>query len=238
MHISSGFGVSDSAHVDHTHKGLDFAMPQGSPIHALHSGVVTKVSHDGGFGNAVWMKFPDGYTAVYGHMNEVFVKARSKVRDQDIIGTVGSTGHSTGPHLHLGIMDNHGQWIDPNAYIHPQVVVNVGGHPIHHSLTPDQWKDQVETWGQQLFGIPKGVWNAGTPHAHVIDPQNAFTQALIQLFEGLGKALLHVGPSILLVVCCGSILGAMIGSMRCRHWAGVSALGTIVCKVMDNYVGG
>lgn len=249
MHVSSGFHDADSAHVDHLHQGIDFAVPLGTPVHSFHAGVVAKVTHEGakGFGDAVWVRFTDGHTAVFGHLHNVFVRAGDKVRDNDIIGTSGNSGHSTGPHLHLGIMDAKGRWIDPNVYLH---VHNAMAIPFGPSVTqthdpslvptPDsvtQWKDQVETWGQQLFGIPRGVWHAGTPSAHVIDPQNAFTQALIQLFEGVGKASLHAGPGILTVVCLGSILGAMLGSMRCRHWAGVSALGTVVVKVMDNYVG-
>ncbi|MFB5192708.1 M23 family metallopeptidase [Alicyclobacillus fastidiosus] len=244
MRISTGYGVTDAAHTDHIHQGIDFAVPAGTPVHSFEPGVVVNVTHEGtqGFGNAVWVKFQDGYTAVFGHLQTVSVRVGDKVQPDEVIATVGSTGHSTGPHLHLGIRDQIGHWVDPNAYlhqVHDPVVVKVGGDTISHlQAASDQWKDQVETWGQQLFGIPKDLWDAGTPHAHVIDPQNAITQALFEVFKEIGKALLHLAPGLLLVVCCGAILGAMIGSLKCRSIAGVSVLGTIIAKVMDNYAGG
>lgn len=226
MRISTGYGVMDSTHTDHVHQGIDFAVDAGTSVHSIEPGVVVNVTHEGaqGFGNAVWVKFQDGYTAVYGHLQSVDVRVGDKVTPDSILGAVGSTGHSTGPHLHLGIRNQAGHWVDPNAYL--------------HQSASDQWKDQVETWGQQLFGIPKGIWDAGTPHAHVIDPSNALTQALFEVFKEIGIAFLHLAPGLLLVVCCAAILGAMIGSLKCRSIAGVSALGTIIAKVMDNYVGG
>lgn len=100
-----------------------------------------------------------------------------------------------------------------------------------------QWKDNAEDWLHYLFGLPKGTFDTSQDGAgltqHIADN---ITQALGGVAKDVGLFLLHMAPGILLVVCMGSILGMMIGSERCKHWASVSALGTLVMQVVNHLV--
>ncbi len=96
------------------HRGLDIAMPTGTPIRAGLSGTVRYVGHDPVMGNYIIIN-ADGveHTMKYGHCDEVRVSAGDKVvAGETVIGTVGNTGQSTGPHLHLEILEN-GEYINP-----------------------------------------------------------------------------------------------------------------------------
>jgi murein DD-endopeptidase MepM/ murein hydrolase activator NlpD len=122
VQFTSGFGPRSHpirGGVRH-HNGIDLAAPTGTPTTALRSGVVTKVANDpNGYGNYVEVKMNDGKYALYGHLDSVSVKVGQTVVQGQVVGKVGSTGGSTGPHLHLSIFnsdtDNHG--IDPVAYL-------------------------------------------------------------------------------------------------------------------------
>lgn len=99
------------------HYGIDMAAPTGTPIYATRSGVVTDAKYqDGGAGYYVWISHGDGYSSVYMHMDKFIVKEGQYVQAGEIIGYVGSTGGSTGPHLHFGITYNR-TYVNPLNYI-------------------------------------------------------------------------------------------------------------------------
>jgi len=109
--LSSSFGNRRHPISGYTrlHKGTDFAAPTGTPIYAAGNGVVERASRYGGYGNYVRIKHANGYKTAYAHMSRYGpgVKAGKRVRQGDIIGYVGSTGASTGPHLHYEVyIDN------------------------------------------------------------------------------------------------------------------------------------
>lgn len=87
------------------HVGVDFAAPTGTPVMACLDGTVLEakegVTWGGSYGKAVVIDHGDGVRAVYAHLSEIDVKAKQKVKQGDVIGKVGSTGNSSGPHLHL-----------------------------------------------------------------------------------------------------------------------------------------
>jgi murein DD-endopeptidase MepM/ murein hydrolase activator NlpD len=85
------------------HKGVDIAAPTGTPIHAAAEGTVliARNGWNGGFGNYVVMQHPNGVKTLYAHMSRLGTTPGAKVSQGEIIGYVGSTGHSTGPHLHF-----------------------------------------------------------------------------------------------------------------------------------------
>ena len=123
--ISSGFGarqVAGCSFCSTFHQGVDFAPGRGTPIHVVAAGTVIKVqADDGGFGNDVWVQHDvDGkqFVSVYGHMedNSFMVTQGQQVAAGDELGLVGSTGNSTGPHLHLEIHLN-GIPVDPLAWL-------------------------------------------------------------------------------------------------------------------------
>jgi murein DD-endopeptidase MepM/ murein hydrolase activator NlpD len=99
------------------HEGVDMSAPQGTPIYAAKSGKVTRTSYQaGGAGYYVSINHGDGFTSVYMHMTHYIVSPGQYVNAGQVIGYVGSTGGSTGPHLHFGIAYN-GTYVNPMKYV-------------------------------------------------------------------------------------------------------------------------
>lgn len=93
--------------------GIDIAASVGSAIHPIAGGVVQSVGNDARSGNFVVIKHPDGHTSSYSHMAQVSVKQGDPVDGAGVLGTVGMTGHTTGPHVHLRTKDSSGKDVDP-----------------------------------------------------------------------------------------------------------------------------
>jgi len=112
--FSSSYGYRrDPFNLSHQfHAGIDIALPNGSPIVAVRSGQVEFAGWNGGYGRMVLIKHTDGYTSIYGHMSRFIVSSGQSVRAGQTIGYVGSTGYSTGPHLHFELR-RYGQLLDP-----------------------------------------------------------------------------------------------------------------------------
>lgn len=113
--IASGYGMRiDPVYgTPKMHNGLDFTAPQGTPIYATGNGVVkTAGFSDGGYGNHVEINHGYGYKTLYGHMVKIKVRAGQKVKRGEVIGWVGSTGKSTGPHCHYEVHIN-GNEVNP-----------------------------------------------------------------------------------------------------------------------------
>ncbi len=113
--IASGFGyrIDPIYKTVKLHAGLDFAAPQGTPIFATANGRVTIAGNTAdGYGNHVVINHGYGYETLYGHMVRVKARAGQLVKRGEVIGWVGSTGKSTGPHCHYEVHKN-GQKIDP-----------------------------------------------------------------------------------------------------------------------------
>ncbi|WP_203309044.1 MULTISPECIES: M23 family metallopeptidase [Sphingomonas] len=96
------------------HKGLDIGAPYGAPIYAVLDGTVQSAGRSGGYGNFVKLAHPAGLASGYGHMSRIAVARGQHVRQGQVIGYVGSTGLSTGPHLHWEVWRN-GQTINPRS---------------------------------------------------------------------------------------------------------------------------
>ena len=100
------------------HNGIDMACAQGTPIYATRAGTVTVASFQaGGAGNYVSINHGDGFSSIYMHMTHYIVSVGQRVSAGQVIGYVGSTGISTGPHLHFGI-SYAGSYVNPLAYIY------------------------------------------------------------------------------------------------------------------------
>ena len=108
--LSSGFGVRRHPILGYSklHTGADFAAGAGTPVLAAGDGVVKKASRFGGYGNYIRLKHADGYDTAYAHLSRYAkgVRPGAKVRQGQVIGYVGSTGRSTGPHLHYEVLLN------------------------------------------------------------------------------------------------------------------------------------
>jgi murein DD-endopeptidase MepM/ murein hydrolase activator NlpD len=116
--VTSGFGYRPDP-LDRTrkfHDGIDLAAPEGSPIHVLRPGVVTFAGKAGGYGNLVVVDHGDGLETRYGHCASLAVKPGDRVSAGDTVATVGSTGRSTGPHVHYEVRRD-GIPVDPTEVI-------------------------------------------------------------------------------------------------------------------------
>ena len=103
--------------VNRMHNGIDMACPSGTPIYATRAGTVDTASYQaGGAGNYVQINHGDGYRSIYMHMTHYTVRSGQSVKQGQVIGYCGSTGASTGPHLHFGISYN-GSYVNPANYI-------------------------------------------------------------------------------------------------------------------------
>ena len=121
--IGSGFGyrIDPVYKVRKFHAGLDFTSPQGTPIYATADGTVKMAGFDNsGFGNHVIINHGYGYETLYGHMVRVKARSGQSVKRGDVIGYVGSTGKSTGPHCHYEVHRN-GVPVDPVYYFYNDV---------------------------------------------------------------------------------------------------------------------
>lgn len=99
------------------HHGIDLAGPVGLPLKAMSGGVVTFAGQQSGYGNIVQIKYWDGTVSYYGHMNAVSVKVGDAVNPGQVVGQLGNSGQSTGPHLHLEIHPGGGADVDPQPWI-------------------------------------------------------------------------------------------------------------------------
>lgn len=114
--ISSRYGVSSSIRSS-THTGLDIQAAQGTPIKVISNGTVTHAAKAGAYGYLVKVDHSNGVETWYAHTSKMYVKPGQKVKAGDVIALVGSTGNSTGPHLHLEIRIN-GKHVNPQQYLY------------------------------------------------------------------------------------------------------------------------
>lgn len=113
------------------HHGTDFSAKYGTPIYAIRSGKVIFAGINGGYGKVVKIRHTKGYTSFYAHQSKIKVKSGQNVAKGEVIGYIGSTGRSTGPHLHLGLMKND-VWLDPMSLLGKK-------EKISYYVTKDIW---------------------------------------------------------------------------------------------------
>jgi murein DD-endopeptidase MepM/ murein hydrolase activator NlpD len=110
-HLTAGFGEYGLWSSYHT--GLDFAAPSGTPIYAVANGTISSASYDGSYGNKTVETLEDGTELWYCHQTSFTVSSGEVVQAGELIGYIGSTGHVTGPHLHLEVRPGGGDPVDP-----------------------------------------------------------------------------------------------------------------------------
>lgn len=123
--ITQGYGDTDTSAF---HTGIDYGLPAGTPVLASEAGTVVFSGWDNtGYGNCVIIQHGDGNATLYAHLNKVMVFTGNKVRKSQIIGYSGSTGNSTGPHLHFEARHT---WSDYRSHFDPMTL------PLHTSIEP------------------------------------------------------------------------------------------------------
>jgi murein DD-endopeptidase MepM/ murein hydrolase activator NlpD len=115
---SASFGQAGSW-ASGRHTGQDFAAPTGTPVRAVTTGTIVNAGNEGAYGNQVVIDHGDGTYSQYAHLSTIDVAAGQQIHTGATIGTVGSTGNSTGPHLHFEIRTtpHYGSAIDPIAWL-------------------------------------------------------------------------------------------------------------------------
>jgi murein DD-endopeptidase MepM/ murein hydrolase activator NlpD len=119
LNISSEYGLRRNPFGGFSyemHSGIDFRGPIGTPIYATAPGVVAVAQFSGGYGNHVLIDHGYGYETLYGHLSKLEVAAGDRIQRGDLIGRLGSTGRSSGPHLHYEVHRN-GQPVNPRPYL-------------------------------------------------------------------------------------------------------------------------
>ncbi|MFD5398659.1 M23 family metallopeptidase [Streptomyces sp. NPDC127097] len=121
--LGSTFGLAGS-HWSHNHSGQDFVVPTGTPVKSVHKGTVVKAGPYGGgdgpaYGNAIVIKHDNGMYTQYAHLSQIGVNVGQQVGTGDKIGLSGSTGNSTGPHLHFEVRTgpDYGTGIEPTGFL-------------------------------------------------------------------------------------------------------------------------
>jgi murein DD-endopeptidase MepM/ murein hydrolase activator NlpD len=122
-HLTARFGMAGGLWSSN-HTGLDFAAPSGTPIVAVANGVITKAGPAGAYGNQTIETLADGTEIWYCHQSSIGVSVGETVTSGTQIGTVGSTGNTTGPHLHLEVRPGGGDPVDPDQAL------------VFHGVTP------------------------------------------------------------------------------------------------------
>ena len=117
-HLSSPFGwrVDPFRHSRMWHPGMDMAAPKGSPATAAADGVVVFAGWRNGYGNMVEIQHESGFSTRYGHLSKIIATEGQRVNAGDLVGLVGSTGRSTGPHLHFEVRKD-GNVLNPYPFI-------------------------------------------------------------------------------------------------------------------------
>lgn len=128
----SGFGyrMHPIYKIRKMHEGIDFAAPRGTPIYATGDGVIIAAGQERGYGNRIMISHGYGYVTKYAHMSKFNVKRGQHVHRGDVIGFVGNTGASTGPHCHYEVIKN-GHPIDPINFF-------------FNDLTPSEYSTMLE----------------------------------------------------------------------------------------------
>lgn len=131
--VASGYGwrIHPIYKTQKLHTGMDFTAPVGTEIYATGNGVVNKIEMDGrGYGNNVTINHGFGYETLYGHMSKITVRSGQKVKRGDLIGYVGNSGSSTGPHLHYEVRKNSNPINPVNFY--------------YNDLSPEEYEKMLE----------------------------------------------------------------------------------------------
>lgn len=165
-------GYTKGCTPDGSHNGLDFGIPEGTPIYAAAGGVVIRAGMDStGYGLHVRLQH-EGFATIYGHLRSTAVKAGQQVKAGQVIGESGNTGNSTGPHLHFEVRtvaDKCTSTVDPLPYLQ-----QAGANLIHGTVTAAGNGLRTRT-EPNLSGIVRGYLPAGAG----VD--------LIEIRDGWGK---------------------------------------------------
>lgn len=215
--VTTPFKAIDKLH-PHGHRGIDLAMPLNSPIHAVSGGKVIVVGYDEKLGNWVKIEGYDGTDVIYGHLNSSSVHTGDWVVKGQEIGLVGSTGRSTGPHLHLQTSVD-GKLTDPTQY-----AAQLGGHDNDNS----GFMDNVHDFSNFIKDThDEGIWYAFTGQH--------FKESLIQFGLDFMNMLIQLSD-LLIIVAMVLGMGTLAGSGFCKKWLYYTSILFVILKSVGGFV--
>lgn len=118
--MTSAFGVRWRSALPEVHRGVDIAVPVGTPVRAMAGGVIRYAGVQGAYGNVVWIDHGGGVLTLYAHLSTLDVRTGQRIGAHQAIGRSGASGNATGAHLHFEVW-RWGRQVDP--------VPLLGGHP-------------------------------------------------------------------------------------------------------------
>ncbi|MGU3469874.1 M23 family metallopeptidase [Paenibacillus sp. D51F] len=206
FHVSSEFGVMEEIRSGREHRGVDLAMPRGTELHSITSGTVERIVDHGAdnIGRGVIVRTDSGDLHVYGHMDSVSVHAGERVYPGELLGMSGNTGHSSGPHLHFGLIKD-GGFADPSG------------------LIPDLQRYSGEIAGPAILGVKGPAWwiaekAAGAAKEHVT---HSFRDHLFDWLTEIGGIILNLSYGAGLIGCTVLIILGAIGLRDGYRWSGL-----------------
>lgn len=151
--ITSGFGMRKHPlnGLRKMHKGIDFAAPMGSAVYATDDGNISFIGYNKGYGKYIKIRHNNSYTTLYAHLNAVHlnIKHNSFVKKGQVIGYVGRTGNTTGPHLHYEVMFN-------NTNIDPMKIITTDRKRLSVKEM-EKFKEVVDNYDMLRINVPKFV---------------------------------------------------------------------------------
>jgi hypothetical protein len=180
--LTSGYGLKEAVRGNVPHTGIDLAMPKGTELHSIADGLVTKV-YDGStnIGYGVKVHTDNGTDMVWGHMDKVSVHKGDFIQQGDLLGLSGNSGHSTGPHLHFGEMQN-GHFIDPTSDV--DLLQKFSGAT---EMVKPPWYD---LWGNLEYGAREHMGNM------IMDFLGALSDVVVSILDNV----VLIGGSTLIIL--------------------------------------
>jgi len=221
--ISSEYGILEEIRNGRVHKGLDFAMPSGTELRTVADGIVTRVVDYGSdsLGKGVFIRTEDGHTHIFGHMQDISVRAGQKLKEGDLIGLSGNSGHSTGAHLHFGIKNNAGEFLDPTPLA--EKVATFSGDV----------GDVTSQWFAMKGPLIQGIEIAkqgGIKEQIVEGSKEYFMDMILAFLQAIGEVALDLIYSITLVGGGVLIILKVAGYKDGYRWAGILFVINILIK--------
>lgn len=171
-----GFRMHPTLHKYKKHNGVDYGAPRGTPIWAIAKGTVTSAGWMGACGKGIKIRHSNGYESIYCHLSSIATRRGRYVQQKQMIGRVGSTGRSTGPHLHFGLK-RYGKWMNPLK------VKYTPGKPVAKKHF-DRWKEARALLRDKLDAIEIPTFY-GPKAPPVLDAKNVETkEAIHETSEG------------------------------------------------------
>jgi murein DD-endopeptidase MepM/ murein hydrolase activator NlpD len=183
--LSSEYGELSPVRINIPHHGIDISMPEGTELRSVMDGVVENVVDYGtkNLGKGVFIRNEDGTLSIYGHMSNIKVKVGEHLHSGDYIGLSGNTGNSTAGHLHYGMKDIGGQWIDPTPLA--EKVSNMQGS---HVSFGQSLLDKYNKFADKVIGAEMDL---------VVKPTQHWLQdTLISLGHTLTDLMPEIGTAI------------------------------------------